>query len=257
MLITDYSPLIIAWCALAMICGGFIKGALGVGTPLLTVPMMAMVLPPQMAIVLMAIPVVVANVWLVKDAGDLKLTRNRFWPALVALLIGTWVGVKVLKGIDEQLLLTVVGITVICFPLLQGSPKKILILPSWEKPMGIIFCGTAGVIGGLSSMFGPMLILYLVSLTNLNKHQFVGTICYFYIVAVIPWVLVMFVLGVLNTPYAISSALAVLPLSVGLLAGQKIRKHINEALFKNLVLIILVVSGLGMLWRAWSYSGLQ
>ena len=36
---------------------------LGVGTPLLTVPMMALVLPPQMAIAIMAIPVVVANLW--------------------------------------------------------------------------------------------------------------------------------------------------------------------------------------------------
>lgn len=254
MLITEYSIFVIAWCAFAMACGGFIKGALGVGTPLLTVPMMAMVLPPQMAVVMMAIPVVVANVWLVKDAGDLKSTGARFWPALLALLIGTWVGVKVLKGIDEQLLLTVVGVAVICFTLLQASPKKITILPSWEKLMGVVFCGIAGIIGGLSSMFGPMMILYLVSLTNLNKNQFVGTICYFYLVAVIPWVIVMFVLGVLNTPLAISSTLAVIPLSVGLLIGQRVRKYIDESLFKNLVLFVLIVSGLSMLWRAWSYA---
>ena len=58
---------VLAWCALAMLCGGLIKGALGVGTPLLTVPMLAMVLPPQQAVAIMAMPVIVANLWQVKD----------------------------------------------------------------------------------------------------------------------------------------------------------------------------------------------
>ncbi|MGB1612514.1 MAG: hypothetical protein ACPHCM_03420, partial [Arenicellales bacterium] len=51
---------IIVWCGFALFCGGLIKGTLGVGTPLLTVPLMALVVPAQTAVVLMAIPVVVA-----------------------------------------------------------------------------------------------------------------------------------------------------------------------------------------------------
>ena len=154
MLITEYSPWIIAWCALAMACGGLIKGALGVGTPLLTVPMMAMVLPPQMAVVMMAMPVIVANVWQVKDAGHPRDTLVRFWPALIALLVGTWVGVNFLKGIDERALLYFVGIAVICFTLLQGSPGKITIPAHWEKLAGVMFCTASGIIGGLSPCLG-------------------------------------------------------------------------------------------------------
>jgi len=59
----EFDLLVIAWCAFALFCGGLIKGTLGVGTPLLTVPLMALVLPAQMAVILMAVPVVVANVW--------------------------------------------------------------------------------------------------------------------------------------------------------------------------------------------------
>ncbi len=254
MIITEYSLWSIVWCALAMACGGLIKGALGVGTPLLTVPMMAMVLPPQMAVVMMALPVVVANLWQVKDAEHPKATLIRFWPALASLLIGTWFGVEVLKDIDERRLLYIVGIAVICFTLVQGSSRKITIPAHWEKPAGLLFCLASGVIGGLSSMFGPMLILYLVSITNLNKNQFVGTISVFYIVAVLPWVLLMAVIGVLDFAMAISSSLAVLPLCVGLVAGRAIRTRIEETLFKNLVLLILIISGLSMIWRAWVFS---
>ena len=244
----------LAWCALAMLCGGLIKGALGVGTPLLTVPMLAMVLPPQHAVAIMAMPVIVANLWRVKDAGDPQKTFVRFWPSLTALLIGTWIGVKILSGINEQLLLFIVGIAVICFTLLQGSPKKITIPARHEQSAGIGFCSASGIIGGLSSMFGPMLILYLVSLGHLNKNRFVGTISLFYVAAVVPWVLIMIYHGVLTWTLAWSSSLAVLPMLVGLAIGRGIRKRIREGVFQKLVLVILLISGTSMLWRAWQYG---
>ena len=245
---------VLTWCALAMLCGGLIKGSLGVGTPLLTVPMLAMVLPPQQAVAIMAMPVIVANLWQVKDAGNPRQTLVRFWPAFLALLAGTWIGVRILSGINEQALLFVVGIAVICFTLLQGSPRKITISARHEKLTGVGFCSASGIIGGLSSMFGPMLILYLVSLGSLNKNQFVGTISFLYVGAVVPWVLILVYHGILDGALAWASTLAVIPLIVGLAAGRAIRKRIREGLFHRLILGILLVSGASMLWRAWEFG---
>ena len=253
-MIFELSPWIIAWCALAMACGGLIKGLLGIGTPLLTVPMMVLVLPVHHAVVIMAFPVVVANLWQVYDADQPVATIKRFWPAFAALLIGTWVGVKVLTGIDEKTLLYVVGFLVICFTLVQASPRKITIPSAMEKPAGAAFCGTAGVIGGLSSMFGPMLILYLVSLPTLDKNRFVNTISFLYIGAVVPWVIIMIVVGVLDGRLAIMSALAVIPLAIGLAAGRALRKRVEDTIFYRLVLGVLIVSGISMMWRAWQFG---
>jgi len=83
------SMLVIFWCTFALFCGGLIKGTLGVGTPLLTVPLMALVLPAQSAVALMAMPVVVANVWQAAKAPNITSIIGRFWPAAVALLAGT------------------------------------------------------------------------------------------------------------------------------------------------------------------------
>ena len=82
-LFAEYGSGVVAWCFLALALGGFIKGALGVGTPLLTVPMMALVLPPQMAVAIMAIPVVVANLWQFAQSGRPREAVRRFWPAFV------------------------------------------------------------------------------------------------------------------------------------------------------------------------------
>jgi uncharacterized membrane protein YfcA len=249
-LFADYEFWIIAWCFFALGCGGFIKGALGVGTPLLTVPMMALVLPPQMAIAIMAIPVVVANVWQFAQAERSMMVVRRFWPTLVGILVGTWVGVKILSTIDEHTLLIVVGIAVIAFALLQGSSYHFYLPETAVKPAGAVFGICSGLIGGISSFFGPMLVVYLISIRNLNKNQFVSAISFLYVSAVIPWAINLYLFGILDQTMLIYSMVATLPVSLGLIAGQRIRGHISETKFKILIIGILLASGASMLWRA-------
>lgn len=253
-MILELSFWVLAWCAVAMACGGLIKGVLGIGTPLLTVPMMALVLPVHHAIVMMAIPVIVANVWQVYDAEQPAQTVKRFWPAFVALIAGTWLGVRILVGIDEQTLLIVVGILVISFTIVQGSSRKIRIPPHLERPAGVAFCGSAGIVGGLSSMFGPMMILYLVSLETLEKNRFVNTISFLYIGAVVPWVAILIFAGVLDARLAVLSTLSVIPVVFGLVVGRMIRKHVKETIFYRLILCVLILSGISMIWRALQYG---
>jgi len=250
-LLAEYGPWIIAWCFFALCCGGFIKGALGVGTPLLTVPMMAQVLPPQMAIAIMAIPVVVANLWQFAQAERSTAVVARFWPTFLAILVGTWVGVKILSIIDEQTLLILVGVAVIAFALLQGSRFRLHLPDALVKPAGVFFGGAAGLIGGVSSFFGPMLITYLISIRGLDKNRFVSSISFLYVSAVVPWTITLYLYGILDQRLLLYSTLATIPVTLGLLVGQRIRYSISDARFQYLIIGILMVSGISMLWRAY------
>jgi len=250
-LFAEYGPGIVAWCFLALALGGFIKGALGVGTPLLTVPMMALVLPPQVAVAIMAIPVVVANLWQFAQAGNSGAAARRFWPAFIAILAGTWIGVNILASLDDRALLIVVGIAVIVFAIMQGSRFRIQLADAMVKPAGIFFGGASGLIGGISSFFGPMLITYLISVRDLDKNQFVSSISFLYVSAVLPWALMLYIYGILDGPVLMYSVFATIPVTLGLLIGQRIRKHISDARFRYLVIGILVISGVSMLWHAY------
>ncbi len=252
MIIPELDLFTVGWCAIALMLGGLIKGTLGVGTPLLTVPLMAMILPVQLAVVIMAIPVVVANVWQLAQANHATDTVGRFWPTFVALLAGTWIGVEILSNSNEQLLLLVVGAIVIGITLFQGSNYKLHLPASLEKPAGAGFGLLSGMIGGLSSMFGPMLIIYLVSLGSLGKNQFVSTISFLYVAAVVPWTATLIFYRILDQDTLILSALAVLPVTIGQLLGQSLRKRISEQRFYRLVLVVLLCSGGMLLWRAYT-----
>ncbi|MEM7293599.1 MAG: sulfite exporter TauE/SafE family protein [Pseudomonadota bacterium] len=246
----EYEIWVLAWCFFALLCGGFIKGAMGVGTPLLTVPMMAMVLPPQTAIVIMAIPVVVANVVQFAQAERSFDVVQRFWPMFVSILIGVIVGTKILIEIDENTLLVVVGLAVIAFALLQLSSFRLSLTESMIKPAGVLFGTGAGLIGGLSSFLGPLMIIYMISIPNLSKDKFVSSISFLYISGVVPWAIVLYLLGLLRGDIFYLSAIATIPVALGLFFGQQIRRFISESFFKKLIVAILVVSGLSMLWRA-------
>ncbi|MGA0343766.1 MAG: sulfite exporter TauE/SafE family protein [Arenicellales bacterium] len=241
---------IIAWCGFALFCGGLIKGTLGVGTPLLTVPLMALVVPAQTAVVLMAIPVVVANVWQATRAKEVSTVVSRFWPMFLAILAGTLGGVFILANIDDRTLLLVVGLLVIAFTILQGSSYKFQISTRAEKPAGLVFGLASGLVGGLSSMFGPMLIIYLVSLPGLNKERFVASISFLYIACVVPWAMLLIGFGVLDLELTLLSTVATLPVVAGLILGEKLRSRVSDERFSRMVLVVLLVSGATMLWRA-------
>lgn len=253
-MVHDLTVFALLWCGFALLGGGLIKGTLGVGTPLLTVPLMAMVLPAQAAVVIMAVPVVVANIWQILHAPNLPQTLKRFWPAAASLILCTGFGSAVLSVINERLLLTIVGCAVILFAVLQIVVAKPWLNERLRVPAGIVFGALSGLIGGVSSMFGPMLVIYLVSLKGLEKEEFVGAISFLYICAVLPWTVSLMLFGLLNQSMLQMSALATLPVVAGLIIGQKIRRRLSHHRFQQLIIIILVCSGCSMLLQAFSAS---
>jgi uncharacterized membrane protein YfcA len=199
----------------------------------------------------MAIPVVVANLWQFAQAGKSGAVVKRFWPAFLAILIGTWIGVNILASLDDRTLLIVVGIAVIVFAIMQGSRFRIQLPDAMVKPAGVFFGGASGLIGGISSFFGPMLITYLISVRDIDKNQFVSSISFLYVSAVLPWTVMLYYYGILDGPVLTYSTFATIPVTLGLLIGQSVRKHISDARFRYLIIGILLISGVSMLWHAY------
>ena len=95
------------------------------------------------------------------------------------------------------------------------------------------------------------MIIYLLSIPGLSKNQFVSSISFLYISAVVPWAITLYLYGILDNRLLMLSILATLPVTLGLAVGQRIRTRISEARFEYLIIGILVVSGCSMLWRAY------
>ena len=99
-------------------------------------------------------------------------------------------------------------------------------------------------------MFGPMLIIYLVSIPDLDKERFVATISFLYIACVVPWTVMLLWVGILEQQLVVLSALATVPVVAGLVVGEVLRKRVSNSRFQSMILIGLLLSGVAMLWRA-------
>jgi uncharacterized membrane protein YfcA len=56
--------------------------------------------------------------------------------------------------------------------------------------------------------------------------------------------------GVLDLELTVLSTVATLPVVAGLILGEKLRSRVSDERFSRMVLVVLLVSGATMLWRA-------
>lgn len=246
---SDLTLLSILACAGALLAGGWIKGMLGVGLPMVAIPLMASFIPVRDAIAIMYAPVLITNLWQTFQGGYFLVALKRFWPMMAAVILGTWFGSKTLVTIDTRWLAGIVGASVAAFSLVN------LLNPTFRVPerhalwISLIIGITGGFFGGLTLFIGPAVIMFLVSL-HVPKEEFIGTIALVYLLGIVPTGVFYIIDGTLRQEHFLPTLLACLPVIGGMIIGTVIRGRINEILFRKFLLVTLVVIGLNMIRRA-------
>ena len=230
------------------VLGGLVKGLIGVGLPLVMVPLLSLVIPSPKAIALMGIPILLSNVWQAADGGMVTYAVRRFASLLVAIVLATALTARLTLGmpvatidalVAAALLLAVA--MMIWNPVLQVSPRS---ERRWGAAVGLV----SGAMGGVSSLMGPLLITYLVAL-RLSREQFVGSISIIYIAGALPLYVSMAAFHVLGWPEVVMSGLALAPMFAGMAIGKRLRHRVSEAVFRWLLLGFLTMVGLLLLLR--------
>jgi uncharacterized membrane protein YfcA len=243
--ILDLLPLIF----LAFAIGGTIKGALGFGMPLTTMSLLSAFLDVPTAAALNALPMLCANIFQANRGGLLVATLGRFWPLLIALAIGTWMGATLIVSLDPRWLLGVLGAIVVVFCTINHFHPRLRLPDRRERAVGIATGFIAGITGGLSTVHGPPLIMYAASL-RLAKEAFVAALGTFFLMGGI-FVIIAFVeRGILNRETAPWSLLCVLPVLAGMWLGQRFARRVDQERFRKAVMIVLLLLGLNLIRRA-------
>ncbi len=116
----------------------------------------------------------------------------------------------------------------------------------WAGPLAALL---GGLLGGVSTIWGPPMTLYFLML-RMKKEEFVGTVGLIWFCASVPLVLAYLDNGILNADTIGLSLAACVPGIIGLLIGQKIRRRINQETFRKVLLGFLFLVGLNLIARA-------
>ena len=245
-----YEPYVLTIVGLALGAGGFVKGLIGMGLPIAAIAIMLNFLDPRSTLAILVGPILVTNLWMALRSGNLRQPLRRFWPLICSFVVFLFIGAKLLVELDERILFGLLGACVTVFAassLLRPHARPLK--PVTERWMAPIVGVVSGLLGGISTIWGPPLVVYLVRL-QLDKESWIRTIGLVWFLGSVPLTIAYWQNGILDADTAPLTAYACLPAMVGMLLGSIVRQHLPQETFRKVLLAALVVIGMNLIRRA-------
>jgi uncharacterized membrane protein YfcA len=242
------STVALALLVLGALAGGFVSGLAGFGTALMALGIWLYALPPSVAVSLVLICSVVAQTSTLPAMWrliDLKLV----WPFLIGGLAGVPLGTMLIAHADPRVFKLSVGALLLVFPTALYFNRSPLAVKFGGRlaDAGIGFAG--GILGGLAGLSGPPPILW-ASLRGWGKDQRRGVFQTF------NWTVLSAALCLqagtgLITLKVVWLALLALPATIfGAWLGARTYHVLSDRNFRDVVLGLLFVSGIGLVWSS-------
>ena len=238
-------PFIILVIILAVLSGGLVKGTLGFGMPMVALPIIAFVLPATTAMILLCAPIILTNFLQIKFKQG--VSSYRFLPMFLSLILGLIIGARLILEININTITQIIAISIIFAALVNCFGIKINnINKSSEKTITIIIGFGSGILGGLSTFYGPPMLAYLVA-ADLPKEKFVRTVSTMYFIGSFPLYGSLIYYGFATTQDLIVSVCLLVPAFISQQIGTKIRDKINQKQFRICILSTLIILGVSLL----------
>lgn len=238
---TDAGVLDLVVILAAIATGAFIKGATGTGLPQIAIPVMAAFLGVERAVVVMAIPGVVANGWLVWSHRQ-EARHTRDLPVMLAGgAVGSVVGTMLLKSLDARILSGILAAVIVTYIVLATLRPGFTFSPRVTRvaspPVGV----AAGGLQGATGISGPLLSTYLHGF-GLPPRAYVFAISSLFFAFSVVQTTTLFAVGLYTPARLGESLLALLPIAVALPLGSHTARRLSAGTFRRVILVLLAVS---------------
>ena len=237
-------PSIVLVIILAVLAGGLVKGTLGFGMPMVALPIIAFIIPPTTAMILLCAPIFLTNFLQIKFKEG--VSSYRFLPMFLSLVVGLIIGARLILEIDINTITQIIAVSIIFAALVNCFGFKINnIKQNYEKIITTIIGFGSGILGGLSTFYGPPMLAYLVAV-DLPKEKFVRTVSTMYFIGSFPLYGSLIYYGFATKEDLIFSLILIIPAFISQQIGTKIRDKINHKQFRNLVIFTLIILGISL-----------
>ena len=224
----------------AMLLASTVFSATGFGIGMISTPLMLLVYEPQTVIVVAGTAGLGIGVWIISKSWR-DVPFREILPITIAALCGAPIAVFILKTADSSVLSIGIAVLIILFAI--GSFVKIEREIPYSKQVGIAAGFIVGVLLPTSGVAGSLVMLFLM--TRNWERQTVRAAMAFFLVSLMAFTVVLFALYGLYTPLRLTLiGIVAIPAVIGFLLGAMLIKRINERVFGNLVLGIIIVSSI-------------
>lgn len=230
---------------------GFVKGAVGFAMPMIMMSAFGSFLAPDLALAGLILPTLVTN---------LSQALRQGWPAAIEtalryrrFLAGTILFIAVsaqfARAIPQPAFLAMLGLPITAFALVQLTGRTLAIRLEHrqraEWGLGII----GGLYGGVSGIWGPPLLVYLLS-TGTGKTEMIRAQGVVFLIGAVALLAAHLQTGLANPHTLAFSAALAGPAVLGMYLGFAVQDRLDQARFRRWTQGLLVLTGLNLIRQA-------
>lgn len=250
-------PLHLGLAVAVTLFSGFVKGAIGFAMPMIMLSALGSFLTPQQAVASVILPVLITNIHQALRQGwgpTWAATRDFGWHIAMVVLFMP-VSAFLAPHVAPWLMYGLLGLPITLFALWQILGGR-MALPIRHRRRAQIATGiVGGLVGGISGIWGPPLIVLLLSLGTPKEEQMRVQGVVFFIGAAALTVAHL-QSGLLNAQTLPLSAALVVPAALGMVLGYLAHDRLDVAQFRRWTLVLLALTGANLLRRALELLGL-
>jgi hypothetical protein len=237
-------PIALALFLLAAFIGGVTTGLAGFAMGLVVSGVWLHILTPVQTTALIVgygLFVQAHGVWTFRRVVDLR----RVLPLIAGGLIGAPLGVMLLAHLDPAIVRRAVGVLLVLYSLYGMMRPRLAPLRANRTADGAIGFFN-GVLGGLTGLAGPIVVIWC----QLSGVPYQAQRAIFQPVILAAFVMTAIGLGVegaITRDLLVLFGLGLLPVAAGIWLGVHLYGRLDEAGFRRVILVLLLVSGLVLL----------
>lgn len=238
------------WVAIVVfIFAGTIKGTIGIGLPTASISILSQFYDPRIAITLVIFPMMISNFWQLITSGDFINTLKSFWLFGLVLMFSIAIFTNFSAVIPVEIIMIILGFVIILFVLSSLFVYPAVLPERFDKLAQVIAGNIAGVMGGLTAIWSPPMVIYLIS-RRVEKDVFIRATGLLVTMGSIPLCIGYWKNGFMTGPLASISILLIIPTLIGFYFGEKIRQKIEPAIFQKIILIVFLFMGMNIIRQA-------
>lgn len=241
----DLSALILMSGALAL--GATVKGATGMGLPLVALPVLTTVFGLQHAVGLMTLPLLLTNVLQVWRFREVAQTPPMaFLPRLLALgAVGVILGTVALTMVPERWLVLALGVILLAYVALKLLNPHLTVGPVQARQVAAVPGFFAGILQGATGISAPVGVTFIHAM-GLARDAHVFAVSAMFLLFAMVHLPALFAMGVMEAEWLLHGALALIPILLFMPLGQLLAGKLSRRAFDRMILIFLGLMGLKM-----------
>ena len=221
---------------------GTVKGVIGLGLPTVSLAIITVVIDLPHAMALLLVPSFITNLWQAVIGGNGGAIVRRIWPFLLMATVTVWLGATALTRIDLSLLSALLGALLVVYSAVNLAGLRFRISMRQEAWIGPLIGSANGILTGMTGSFVVPGVLYLQAI-GLSRDMLIQAMGMLFTASTLALAFALQGNDLLTIELGKWSTVALLPATIGMVLGQRIRQRLSEQLFRRIFFISLLVLG--------------